>query len=123
MREPDISLNFLKVQVPSRTEILKAPCRKHGLFLKRSLIHSFIQVISINSAPSSSLLLRGARDYNIDTVLELTCRRQLRVKDLPMVPNMVVRVGFEPATIRMQGTEPTTEPPANHAPQYQYLSI
>src|SRR6218665_2229744 len=34
-----------------------------------------------------------------------------RVKDLPKV---LARVGFEPATFRTQGTEPTTEPPRPH---------
>ena len=41
--------------------------------------------------------------------------RQLRVKDLPKAPPyMVARVGFEPATFRTQGTEPTAEPPHPH---------
>jgi len=30
--------------------------------------------------------------------------RQMRVKDLHKVPNVAARVGFEPATFRMQGT-------------------
>ena len=36
---------------------------------------------------SSPLLFRGAPDYSVDTVSELTCRsaRQLRVKDFPKV--------------------------------------
>src|SRR6218665_3263759 len=40
----------------------------------------------------------------------ITLYRQLRVKDLPKVPTLAARVGFEPATLQMQGTELTTEP-------------
>ena len=73
------------------------------------IIHSFIPNISI--APLQVLvLLRGAPDYGSDTVPELT--RELRVKVLPKVPTWWLEwAGFEPATCRTQGTEPTTEPP------------
>ena len=51
--------------------------------------HSFIHSGYFYSTSSSPLLLRGALDYSIDTVLELIMAkryRQLRVKDLPKVP-------------------------------------
>src|SRR6218665_405855 len=60
------------------------------------LQHSFI-----------SLLLRGAPNNSINT---LNSYRQLRMKDLPKALRGA-RVGFEPPTLRRQGTEPTTEPP------------
>src|SRR6218665_592757 len=56
-----------------------APCTFY------SFIHSFGHFYS---APSSPLLLRGAPDYNTDTVSEFhaEAHRQLQVKDLPKVP-------------------------------------
>src|SRR6218665_313140 len=53
-----------------------------------ALIHSFIHSGHFYSAPSSPLPLRGAPDYNTDTVSEFhaEAHRQLQVKDLPKVP-------------------------------------
>ena len=53
-----------------------------------ALIHSFIHSGHFYSAPSSPLPLRGAPDYNTDTVSEFHAEvhRQLQVKDLPKVP-------------------------------------
>ena|SRR6218665_251308 len=71
------------------------------------------------SASSSPLILRGAPDYNIDNVSELT-RQALQVtarKRLAQGPYLTTRVGFEPATLRRQGTETTTDP------QFQCNSI
>ena len=59
--------------------------------------HSFIHSGYLYRASSSPLLLRGAPNYSIDTVSELTRR-----------------VGFESATLRTQGTEVTTEPPRSN---------
>src|SRR6218665_1561109 len=65
------------------------------------------------SASSSPLLLRGIPDYSIDTVSELTRRSaagKTTSEGLAQVPYVAARVGFEPATFRTQGTEPTTKP-------------
>src|SRR6218665_392538 len=48
-----------------------------------SLCYSFIHSGHFYSTSSSPLLLRGAPDYSINTVSELT---QLRVKDSPKAP-------------------------------------
>src|SRR6218665_2490870 len=50
--------------------------------------HSFILSGHFYSAPSSHPLLRGAPDYNTDTVsgVHAETQRQLQVKDLPKVP-------------------------------------
>jgi len=72
------------------------------------LIHSVIPDIS------SPLLLRGSSDYSIDTVSELS-RQALQVnvsEGLAQGPYVVAGVGFEPAILRIQGTELTIEPPA-----------
>jgi len=50
------------------------------------VIHSFIHSRYFYSASSSPLLLRGTPDYIIDTVSELTRRRQMWMKDLSKVP-------------------------------------
>src|SRR6218665_4106740 len=75
-------------------------------------MHSFIHSWYFYSATSSPLLHRGAPDYSIRIVPELTRQNTtaLPVKDLPKVPT---RVGFEHATIRTQGIEPTTELPCS----------
>ena len=38
-------------------------------------------------------------------------RRCIVGKELAQGPYVAARVGFEPATFQMHGTEPTTEPP------------
>src|SRR6218665_683382 len=52
-----------------------------------SYLHSFIHSGHFHSAPSSPLPLRGAPDYNTDTVSEFhaEAHKQLQVKDLPKV--------------------------------------
>src|SRR6218665_2390888 len=52
------------------------------------MIHSFIHSGHFYSAPSSPLLLRGAPDYNTDTVSKFHAEAhlQLQIKDLPKVP-------------------------------------
>jgi len=53
-------------------------------YKEASVIHSGC----FHSSSSGPLLLRGTPGYMINSVSELTCRsnRQLRIKDLPMVP-------------------------------------
>ena len=70
-----------------------------------SFNHSFIQAISINSASSSPLLLRGAPDTARILCRSFTSKRhrQLRVKDLPRVSMW----RLEPATLRTKGDEST----------------
>ena len=72
--------------------------------------HSFTRSGYFYSASSSPLLLRGAPNYSIDTVSELTCLSATS-ELLAQGPYMVARVAFEPVTFRKQGTKPTTEPP------------
>src|SRR6218665_1626495 len=85
--------------------------------LIHSFIHSFIHSLMccgyFYSASSSPLLLRGIPDYSNDTVSELTRRSaagKTTSEGLAQVPYVAARVGFEPATFRTQGTEPTTKP-------------
>ena len=81
-------------------------------------IHSF-HFRYLYSAPSR-FLLRGAPDYSADTESEFhaEAHEQLRVKDLPRVPIYAAAWGgFEPATLRLQGTEHTPTPPR---PIYYY---
>src|SRR6218665_1127801 len=74
------------------------------------------QIITI--APLlSSLLLRGAPDYSINIVL---CRsKQVKSPQTTVSegfaqgPYVPARVGFEPVTLRTEGTELTNEPPRN----------
>jgi len=74
------------------------------------LIHSFILSGFFYSASSSPLLLRGAPDYSIDTVSELTGQSVAGNCEWRTCPRSYASagVGFEPET---QGTELTTEPP------------
>src|SRR6218665_1186750 len=74
-------------------------------------IHSFIHPGYFYSASSSTLLLRGAPDYSIDTVSEIHTEapHATASEGLALVP--VARVGFETAILQMQGAEHTTEPP------------
>src|SRR6218665_1899785 len=77
-------------------------------------IHSFLPDISV--APLQVhyySLLRGAPDYSIDTVAELTRRSATGNCELRTCQGSYVaaRMGFEPATLRTQGTEVSTEPP------------
>src|SRR6218665_1206206 len=75
-----------------------------------AFIHSFrIFLLCL----SKSTTLRGTPDYSIDTVSELTRQSATGTvsEGLAQGPYMTAIVGFEPAAFRMQGTEPTTEPP------------
>src|SRR6218665_1318946 len=76
-------------------------------------IHSCIHSGYFYSVSSSPLLLRGVPNYSTDTVSELHAEAlQTTVsKGFAQGPYMAAGVGFEPATLRMQGTELTTEPP------------
>src|SRR6218665_1430858 len=58
----------------------------HISCLSFACIHSFIYSGHFYSASSSPLLLRGAPNYNTDTVLEFhaEAHRLLKVKDLPL---------------------------------------
>ena len=77
-------------------------------------IHSFIHSRYFYSASLSPLLLRGAPDYSIDIVSELTCWSATgNCEWLAQGPYVADRVGFESATVRTQGTEPTTKPPCS----------
>ena len=68
------------------------------------------------SASSSPLTLRGAPNYSIHTVSELTCRSvtgncEWRSREgVPEVPYVVASVGLEPVTLWTEVTELTTEP-------------
>src|SRR6218665_2822822 len=61
-------------------------------------IHSFIHSGHFYSAPSSPLLLRGAPDYNTDTVSEFHAEehRQLQVQVLPKVPTWRLELESNP---------------------------
>ena len=68
------------------------------------------------SASSSPSLLRGAPNYSIDTVSGLTHAKALQApvsEGLAQGLYMTARVGFDPPTLRMQGTKLTTEPPCS----------
>ena len=75
-------------------------------------IHSFGHFYS---APSSPLLLRGAPDYNTDTVSEshAEAHRQLYIvgKGLAQGPYMAARAGVEPTTLRLKAIDSTKAPP------------
>ena len=61
-----------------------------------------------------SITTQRLSDYSIDTVSELS-RQALQVnvsEGLAQGPYVVAGVGFEPAILRIQGTELTIEPPA-----------
>ena len=80
--------------------------------------HLLIHSRYFYSASSSPLLLRGVPDYCTDS--ELTSRRiQATMSEwLAQGPYMMVEVGFESVTFRMQCTEPTIWPPTPHTPPY-----
>jgi len=92
------------------------PTQNHIATLVSKRVHnSFIHSGYFYSASSCPRLLRGAPDYNSDTETEIT--RQSTTagnsewRKCPWTLRGGHWVGFEPATLRMQGTEPTTEPP------------
>jgi len=70
-----------------------------------TLKHSFSYSGYLNSASSSPLLLRGAPDYIIDTVSELTHEQATVSEGLAQSPYVAPRMGLEPATFWTQGTE------------------
>jgi len=75
------------------------------------VIHSFRGYFSCGS--SSPLLLRGAprlQHWYCVGVNTPKRYRQLQEKDLPKVSLVTPRVWLQPAILRMQGTELTTEP-------------
>src|SRR6218665_287186 len=76
-------------------------------------VHSFGHFYS---APSSPLLLRGAPDYNTDTVLEFHAEvhRQLQIKDLPKVPAW--RLERE-SNSRPSGRKASSQPRRHHVPR------
>src|SRR6218665_2537095 len=89
-------------------------------------IHSFIQSGYFYSATLSPLLLRGLPTTVIDSVGVYTTKRYrqpytvytvynkyyiLLVKDLPKVPGLTARMGFEPTTFQSKGIESTNVPP------------
>ena len=78
-------------------------------------IHSFI-----HSAPSTSLLLRGAPAYSTDTVLEFhaEAHRQLQVEDLPKVPTWRLERESNP---QPSGWKSSTQPRCHHVPQIQQI--
>ena len=63
------------------------------------------------STSSSSLLLRAAPVYSIDTVSELTCQSAAGNCEWRTCPRFLLGGWFEPANFRTWGSEPTTEPP------------
>ena len=77
-------------------------------------IHSFIHSGYFYSASSSPLLLRGAHDTaRMFTVLEFHAEapQAIASEGLTQGPYVVVKAGFEPATLRTCGAESTKEPP------------
>ena len=61
-------------------------------------VHYYSEVL-----PTTAFIL--CRSYHAKALHETVSER------LAQGPNVAARVGFEPATFRTQGTEPTTEPP------------
>jgi len=74
------------------------------------LYNSFIYSGYFCSTSSSPILLRGAPGNSIETVLELTRQSATVSEGLAQSPYVAARVGFIPATHRMQGIKLTTEP-------------
>ena len=74
--------------------------------------HPFIHSRYFYSDSSSPLLFRGAPDASMTLCWSLHVEAlQATVSEgLAQGPYVVARAGFEPATLRMQGTELTTEP-------------
>src|SRR6218665_3744486 len=73
----------------------------------------FIHSGHFYSAPSSSLLLRGAPDYSTDTVSEFQAEahRQLVGKGLAQGPYVTARAGVEPTTLlRLKVIDSTKAP-------------
>ena len=87
--------------------------RLDGISIADRCIHSFIHSGYFNSAPSSPLLLRGAPDYNTDTVSEFHAKahRQLQVKDLPKVRTWRLERESNP---RPSGWKSSTQPMRHH---------
>src|SRR6218665_485876 len=91
--------------------------RQRRLLPKDSFIHSGYVYCASSSRPT--LLFRGALDYSIDIVLELTCLSAtvsgcvlVTVSEgLAKGPLVAAGVGLKPATFRTQDIEPTSEPP------------
>src|SRR6218665_1163992 len=85
---------------------------------KRFVVISFIHSGYFLSASSSPLLLRGASDYSLETVSELTRQkryRQLRVKDLPKVPTW--RLEWD-SNLRPSGRKTPNLSLSHRAPQF-----
>src|SRR6218665_1928548 len=85
-----------------------------------NLLHSFIHSGHFYSAPSSSLLLRGAPEYSTDTVSEFhaEAHRQLQVKDLPKVSMWRLKRESNP---RPSGCKLSSQPRHHHILQaYSY---
>src|SRR6218665_476698 len=92
-------------------------------------IHSFIQSGYFYSASLSPLLYSEAlpttvidsvgvyttkryrQPYTVYTVYNIYMYYILLVKDLPKVPGVAARMGFEPTTFRSKGIESTNVPP------------
>ena len=72
-------------------------------------IHSFFLSGYLYSTSSNPLLLRGAPDYSVDTVSELT-HRSASGNSERRTCYVAARVGFESATLWTQGSKLTTEP-------------
>src|SRR6218665_4208068 len=95
--------------------IYQVPWVRHPLALnsQSAFIHSFNQAISIISASSSPLQLRGASDAAWILCRSFTPRRhrQLQAKDLPKVPMWWV------------GVDSTNEPPRPTSSYYMDIYI
>src|SRR6218665_1189316 len=78
-----------------------------------TFIHSLVHSGHFYSAPSSSLLLKGAPDYSTDTVSEFhaEAHRQLQVKDLPKVPTWRLERESNPRPLRLKVIVSTKTPP------------
>src|SRR6218665_905063 len=74
---------------------------KYALNSTMQFIHSGYFI----SAYSSPLLLRGAPDYNIDTVLEFPSEapQASASEELAQGPYVAARAGFEPTTLQTKG--------------------
>src|SRR6218665_2783189 len=84
-----------------------------SIFYNRKQVFIFIHSGHFYSAPSRTLLLRGAPDYRTDTVSEFhaEAHRQLQVKDLPKVLTWRIERESKPTTLRLRVIASTNAPP------------
>src|SRR6218665_1368488 len=94
------------------------PCHFVRTILSNTILSVYHFVHTILSVPFCPLpfcpvTLRGASYHCIDTVsvLQPETLQATMSERLTQGPYMAARMGFEPATLRTQGTKLTTQPP------------